>query len=86
MTCDPAYGGQGLPITLQTALNEFVCSSNISFGIYPGLSHGTYNAIVHHGSEEQKTQFLPKLTDGTWSGTMIWTPASRICRATSRFA
>jgi alkylation response protein AidB-like acyl-CoA dehydrogenase len=70
---DPAYGGQGLPKTLQFLLEELICSTNLSFGIYPGLSHGAYNAIALHGSEEQKSLYLPRLTDGSWSGTMCLT-------------
>jgi alkylation response protein AidB-like acyl-CoA dehydrogenase len=73
LSCDPAYGGQGLPKTLQFIFEELICSTNLSFGMYPGLSHGAYNALVLHGSEEQKTTYLPKLTDGTWSGTMCLT-------------
>ncbi|MCG8355962.1 MAG: acyl-CoA dehydrogenase C-terminal domain-containing protein [Kiloniellales bacterium] len=70
---DPAYGGQGLPKTLQFALDELVCSSNLSFGMYPGLSRGAYEALALHGTEEQKQRYLPRLTDGTWSGTMCLT-------------
>jgi alkylation response protein AidB-like acyl-CoA dehydrogenase len=73
LACDPDYGGQGLPNTLQFMLNEIVCSTNLSFGMYPGLSHGAYNALHLHGSYEQKAQYLPKLVDGTWSGTMCLT-------------
>jgi alkylation response protein AidB-like acyl-CoA dehydrogenase len=73
LACDPAYGGQGLPKTLQFLLEELICSTNLSFGIYPGLSHGAYNAVALHGSDEQKNLYLPKLTDGTWSGTMCLT-------------
>ena len=73
LSCDPAYGGQGLPFTLQFVLDELICSTNLSFGMYPGLSHGAYHALDLHGSDEQKTTYLPKLTDGTWSGTMCLT-------------
>lgn len=73
LACDPRWGGQGLPKTLQFVLEELLCSSNISFSIYPGLSHGAYNALELHGSPEQKARYLPKLTDGTWSGTMCLT-------------
>ena len=73
LSCDPDYGGQGLPQTLQVLMDELVCSTNLSFGTYPGLSHGAYNAIAHHGSDEQKNLYLPKLVDGSWSGTMCLT-------------
>ncbi len=67
------YGGQGLPKTLQLVLDELVCSTNLSFGIYPGLSHGAYNAIELHGTDAQKALYLPKIADGVWSGTMCLT-------------
>ncbi len=73
LACDPEYGGQGLPQTLQVVFEELICSTNLSFGTYPGLSHGTYNAIALHGSDEQKRRYLPKLVDGSWSGTMCLT-------------
>jgi len=72
-TCDPAYGGQGLPATVGFAITEMITASNQSFGMYPGLSHGAYEALATHGSEELKKRYLPKLTDGTWSGTMCLT-------------
>jgi len=73
LACDPTFGGQGLPNTLQFIMDELVCSTNLSFGTYPGLSHGAYRALELHGSDAQKATFLPKLTDGTWSGTMCLT-------------
>ena len=73
VTCDTAYGGQGLPATVGFALTEMITASNQSFGMYPGLSHGAYEALHRHASEEIKKTYLPKLTDGTWSGTMCLT-------------
>ncbi|MEJ0063899.1 MAG: acyl-CoA dehydrogenase C-terminal domain-containing protein [Alphaproteobacteria bacterium] len=73
LSCDPAYGGQGLPLLLNFVVDEIVSAANMSFGMYPGLSHGAYNAINIHGSAELKQQYLPKLVDGTWSGTMCLT-------------
>lgn len=73
LACDPAYGGQGLPKTVQFLIEELICSTNLSFGTYPGLSHGAYNALSLHGNDAQKQAFLPKLVDGTWSGTMCLT-------------
>ena len=64
------YGGQGLPIILAMVINEFVSSANMAFGMYPGLAHGAYSALMHHGSEEQKQTYLPKLASGEWGGTM----------------
>ncbi len=73
MACAPEYGGQGLPKSLHLMLEELICSTNISFGTYPGLSHGVYNALFLHGNEAQKNLYLPKITEGKWSGTMCLT-------------
>ncbi len=73
LACDPAYGGQGLPQTLQYILEEMICSTNLSFGIYPGLTHGAYNALARYGSDEIKARFLPKMAEGTWAGAMCLT-------------
>jgi len=72
-TCDTAYGGQGLPEVLNMPLMEMVCSSNLAFGLTPGLSHGAYNAIMLHATEEIKKKYLPKMTTGHWSGVMCLT-------------
>ena len=73
VTCDPEYGGQGLPATVGFALQEMFTASNQAFAMYPGLSHGAYEALARHGSDELKKRYLPKLTDGSWSGTMCLT-------------
>ena len=64
------YGGQGLPYTVHTAVSEFMVSANMSLMMYPGLTQGAIAAIVTHGTDEQKTKWLPKMVDGTWTGTM----------------
>ncbi len=73
LTADPEFGGQDAPNTVANAVQEMICSSNLSFGMYPGLTMGAYHAIHAHGTEEQKRNFLPKLVDGSWSGTMCLT-------------
>jgi acyl-CoA dehydrogenase len=70
LAADPKYGGQGLPYVLAAIVNEFTTSSNMSFGMYPGLTQGAIAALTLHGSEEQKALYLPKLISGEWSGTM----------------
>lgn len=72
-TCDEKYGGQGLPEVLNMPLMEMVCSANLSFGLTPGLSHGAYNAINQHASDELKQKYLPKMVSGEWSGVMCLT-------------
>jgi butyryl-CoA dehydrogenase len=73
MTCDPNYGGQGLPEVVNMPIIEMICSANLSFGMTPGLTHGAYNAIHKHGSEEIKQRYLPKMVDGSWAGVMCLT-------------
>ena len=73
LACDPAYGGQGLPKTVALPFEEMMCSANLSFGMYPGLSHGAYSALSKHGTEELKQRYLPKLVSGEWTGTMCLT-------------
>lgn len=70
LTADPEYGGQGLPNTLSQVFNEIVSSANMAFGMYPGLSHGAYSALLHHGSDELKKTYLPNIISGKWTGTM----------------
>jgi len=67
------YGGQGLPHSLGMVLNEMICSANLSWGMYPGLSHGAMSALEHHGTEELKQTYLTKLIEGRWTGTMCLT-------------
>jgi acyl-CoA dehydrogenase len=64
------FGGQGLPIVLAQAVSEFLCSANMAFGMYPGLTQGAIAALLAHASAEQKALYLPKLIAGEWSGTM----------------
>ena len=69
----PEYGGQGAPTSVNMLVEEMICSANMAFGTYPGLTHGAYNALKLYGTDEQKQLYLPKFTDGTWSGTMCLT-------------
>jgi len=70
---DPAYGGQGMPKSVNLMMEEMICSANLSFGMYPGLTHGAYTALHAYASDELKDKYLPKMVDGTWSGTMCLT-------------
>ena len=70
LTSDPAFGGQGLPQVLGSCFSEMVSAANMSFVMYPGLSHGAYSAIHVHGSDEQRQTYLPKIVEGVWTGTM----------------
>ncbi|WP_421954186.1 acyl-CoA dehydrogenase C-terminal domain-containing protein [Polaromonas sp.] len=73
LSCDVEYGGQGLPFVLNQCLYEMLNSANQAWTMYPGLSHGAYEALHAHGTEEQKKIYLPRLTSGEWTGTMCLT-------------
>ena len=70
LSCDPAYGGQGLPFVMNSALYEMLNSANQAWTMYPGLSHGAYEALHAYGTDEQKKLFLPMLTSGELTGSM----------------
>lgn len=73
VSADPEYGGMGLPHLVNTVMQEMICAANMSFGMYPGLSQGAYEALHVFGTDEQKQTYLPKLITGEWSGTMCLT-------------
>jgi alkylation response protein AidB-like acyl-CoA dehydrogenase len=64
------YGGQGLPKTIAVMIQELWNTSCMSFSLCPMLTQGAVEAISHHGTENQKKEYLPKLLTGEWSGTM----------------
>ena len=70
LSCDPEYGGQGLPIVVNQCFYEMLNSAYQAWTMYPGLTHGAYEALHAHGTPEQKQTYLPKLTSGEWTGTM----------------
>jgi len=70
LDADPDYGGQGMPYLLQSTVGEIFVSANMAFNMYQGLTHGAMSAIHVHGSDSQKQMYLPKMIEGSWSGTM----------------
>ncbi len=64
------FGGQGLPYTVHSAVGEYMSSANMAFMMYPGLTQGAMAAILVHGSDDQKSTWLPKMVEGAWTGTM----------------
>ena len=73
LSAEEQYGGQGLPVSLGNVISEMVGTANWAWGMYPGLSHGAVRTLEHHGSDEQKATYLPKLVSGEWTGTMCLT-------------
>lgn len=70
LTCDPDFGGQGLPFVLYPAAGEMHVAANLAFQMYQGLTHAAYSAIHAHGTAEQKATYLPRLVSCEWTGTM----------------
>jgi hypothetical protein len=70
---DPEFGGQGLPSSVAVFINEMTGSANWAWSMYPGLSHGAVATVDEHGSPAQKAAYLPKLLEGSWTGTMCLT-------------
>ncbi|MDW8313161.1 MAG: acyl-CoA dehydrogenase C-terminal domain-containing protein [Burkholderiales bacterium] len=73
LSCDPAFGGQGLPVIVNQAFYEMLNSANQAWTMYPGLTHGAYECLHAHGTPQQKATYLPKIVSGEWTGTMCLT-------------
>ena len=73
LAADTAHGGQGLPFILQLWLDEMLSASNLSFGLFPGLTRGATEAIAAHASDDLKARYLPPLVSGEWTGAMALT-------------
>ncbi|MET0366157.1 MAG: acyl-CoA dehydrogenase C-terminal domain-containing protein [Sphingobium sp.] len=69
----PEWGGQGLPEAINKLVEEMICGANMSFSLYPGLTHGATVAIEGYAAEDIKHAYLPKMVSGEWSGTMCLT-------------
>jgi alkylation response protein AidB-like acyl-CoA dehydrogenase len=73
---EPEMGGQGLPRLVQLLIDEMISATNMSFGLFPGLTHGAIEALAAHASEELKAAYLPKMISGEWTGVMALTEAN----------
>ena len=73
LSCDPKYGGQGMPKTVSAFFDEMISSASLAFKLYSELTLGAYNCIHYHANDEIKNKFLPKMVEGKWSGTMCLT-------------
>lgn len=73
VTANPDFGGMGLPKSLSAQYEEMLCSADIAFSLYPGLTSGAIMAINSHGSDELKNHYLPRMVSGEWTGTMCLT-------------
>lgn len=73
LTAEEEFGGQNMPMSLNSAISEIIGTANWSFGMYPGLSEGCMATLEHHGTDEQKQKYLPNLISGEWTGVMCLT-------------
>ena len=73
LSCDPDYGGQGLPVLVNNRVYEMLNSANQAWLMYAGLSHSAYECLKTFGTEQQKQVYLTKLISGQWTGTMCLT-------------
>ena len=70
---DATYGGQGFPHMMRIIINDLMYGACQSFNMAPSLTHGAAHLIETFATEELKARFVPKMYDGTWSGTMCLT-------------
>lgn len=73
LACAPEDGGQGLPAVLEAVLYEMLSAANHGWTMAPGLLHGAYECLKHHGSDELKARYLEKIATGEWLATMCLT-------------
>ena len=73
LACDPAWGGQGLPLLLHVALTEILNSANHAWNMYAGLTHGAYETLRAHATAALQQRYLPKIVSGEWLATMCLT-------------
>ena len=72
---DAEFGGMGMPKALSMMVDEMLCSADIAFSLYPGLTAGACVALLQHADDATKALYLPKMYSGEWSGTMCLTEA-----------
>ena len=75
LACAGEDGGQGLPVLLEAVLYEMLSGANHGWTMAPGLLHGAYDCLKHHGSQALKAQYLEKIASGEWLATMCMTEA-----------
>ena len=73
LACAPEDGGQGLPTVLEAVLYEMLSGANHGWTMAPGLLHGAYECLKHHGSEDLRARYLEKIATGEWLATMCLT-------------
>ena len=73
LACAEEDGGQGLPWVLEGVLYEWLAAANHGWTMAPGLLHGAYECLRHHGSDALKTAYLPQIASGEWLATMCLT-------------
>ena len=73
LACTPQFGGQGLPLVLDAALQEMLFASNHAWAMYTGIAHGAYQCLQAHASEQLQARYLPGIVSGEILPTMCLT-------------
>ncbi len=73
LSSEPEYGGQGLPFILQLWFDEMLSATNLSFGLFAGLTRGACEAVAAHADDDLKSVYLPRMVSGEWTGAMALT-------------
>jgi butyryl-CoA dehydrogenase len=73
LACESEHGGMGMPHALHVLIDEVICSCNLSFSLYPGLTFGAYQTLAAHGSDALRDVYLKHMVDGVWTATMCLT-------------
>jgi alkylation response protein AidB-like acyl-CoA dehydrogenase len=73
LACDPAWGGQGLPLLVDAALREMLSACNHGWTMYPDLLHGAYETLLGHADDALKARYLTKIASGEWLAAMALT-------------
>lgn len=73
LPCDPAWGGQGLPLVLDAAMREMLSACNHGWNMYADLLHGAYETLAAHGSDDLKQRYLRRIASGEWLAAMALT-------------
>jgi alkylation response protein AidB-like acyl-CoA dehydrogenase len=76
LSAPSAFGGQELPKTIDALFDEMVSAANVSFGLFPGLTRGAVEALLHHASDDLKSTYVPRMVSGEWTGAMALTESS----------
>jgi len=70
---EPDFGGMGMPKVITALHEEMLCSADISFSLYPGLTAGAGLSIAKHATDSLKERYLTRMYAGDWMASMCLT-------------